>query len=106
MITARTTWHSISDAQRRTLIIVGTGSRKLRRSSWSKNFYDAYGEPHAVDKAAGLLTVRNLCSRGLLAWDGGSFDPEKAAVITERGLFVLRHGRATKKPAADDRPAE
>jgi hypothetical protein len=28
----------------------------------------------------------------LLAWDGGALDPEKAAVITERGLFVLKHG--------------
>ena len=27
-------------------------------------------------------------------WDGGAFDPERKAVLTERGKFVLRHGQA------------
>jgi hypothetical protein len=33
-------------------------------------------------------TIRNLCARDLLAWDGGAF------AVTERGRFVLRHGPA------------
>lgn len=88
---ARRTWESISDAQRRVLTIVATGKR-LVRSGGTKHFYDAHGEPHALPRVAGLKTVRNLCIRELLAWQDGAFDPEAKAVITERGLFVVRHG--------------
>ena len=89
---ARATWHSISTAQRRVLTLMGSGNRRLVREGGSRNFYQANGEPHAIARAAGLLTVRNLCSRELLAWDGGAFDPERAAILTERGQFVLKYG--------------
>jgi hypothetical protein len=36
-------------------------------------------------------TLRNLCARNLMAWDGGAFDPEAVAVITENGRFVYQH---------------
>lgn len=89
---ARATWHSISAAQRRVLTFMGESKRRLVRSAGTRHFYDAHGEPHAVGRVTGILTVRNLCSRELLAWDGGAFEPERAAVLTERGRFVLAHG--------------
>lgn len=89
---ARNCWHSISEAQRRVLNLAATG-RWLVRSPGTNHFYDAHGEPHALSRVAGLKTVRNLCARELLAYDGGAIDPERKMVITERGLFVVKHGQ-------------
>ncbi len=92
---ARMAWHSISPAQRRTLLFLAPG-RVLVRCAWSHNFYDAVAAADrfsTIAKAARLDTVRNLARRELLAWDGGAFQPEARAVLTERGTFVVAHGR-------------
>lgn len=88
---ARSIWHSISDAQRRVLILLAGGPGDLRRMS---------GRTYAVVSPAGtratgirLATVRNLASRDLLEWTGGAFDPEASARATERVGFVMKHGR-------------
>lgn len=91
---AKSAWHSISQAQRRVLEIMGTG-RCLRRSPGSRTRYHAYGEPHAVGNVCGLPTVRNLCARDLCHVDGGAIDPEAKIVLTERGKFVLKFGPPT-----------
>ncbi len=90
---ARSTWHSISLAQRRVLEALET-RWYLMRASGSRTRYDAHGEPHAEGNVCGIATVRNLIRRELLAVDGGAFDPEKKIVLTERGRFVLKHGRS------------
>lgn len=79
---ARSTWHSLSPAQRRALQYAGKRTRLKYRHS-----YCGLGEAEApITKP----TMRNLCRRELMAWDGGAFDPESAAVLTERGRFVLK----------------
>jgi len=88
---AQRTWESISDAQRRTLQVLGTG-RYLARSPGSRTRYHAYGEPHAEGNVCGIATVRNLCARELCHVDGGATDPERKIIITERGRFVLKYG--------------
>lgn len=92
---ARNTWHSISLAQRRVIETLVTGRYWLVRWAGGKNFYDAHGEPHALVKVASLPTVRNLAARGLIDWDGTATDPEKRAVLSDRGRFVWKHGRPT-----------
>lgn len=86
---ARNTWHSISDAQRHALTFASRcrAGRVIRRRGWYMEMEGA--RPH---RKIGVRTMRNLCARELMSWDGGAFDPEAAAVITERGLFVLEHG--------------
>lgn len=91
---ARSTWHSISPAQRRVLEVMETGRRLVQRD-YQKTRYDAYGEPEAVGNVCGIATVRNLCSRDLVHVDGGVKNPERVIVLTERGRFVLKHGRAS-----------
>lgn len=86
--TARNCWHSISLVQRFALQEaakyggrfdrVGKEYRHSRRNQSYRPIY--------------LRTVKGLCAHELMAWDGGVPDPEAAAVITERGLFVLKHG--------------
>jgi hypothetical protein len=87
---ARATWHSISPAQRRALALLCESPRRFVRSPGTVNYYDALGEPHAIARAAGLRTVRNLAARDLLEWNGGAFDPERVATLTERGRFVFK----------------
>ncbi|ACL60543.1 hypothetical protein [Methylobacterium nodulans] len=89
---ARSAWHSISPAQRRVLEALGDGRRLVREGS-SRTVYEAHGKPHALRRVARLATVRNLAARGLVDWDGGAFDPERRAVLSERGRFVLAKGR-------------
>ena len=91
LLSARSCWHSISPAQARALAIVGTG-RCLFRHPGQRNFYDAFGDPHAETKVCSIKTARALCAHELLAPDGGALDPEAKFVITERGAFVLRFG--------------
>lgn len=88
---ARSVWHSISDAQRRVLILLGSGPADLRRMKGQS--YDVVSSSGSRATGIRLATVRNLASRGLLEWTGGAFDPEASARPTERMAFVLKHGR-------------
>lgn len=95
---ARSAWHSISAKQRWVLERIGHG-RHLLRSKRLPNVYDAYPNIEAtvtkgvIFDACRLATARKLCGHELLHADGGAFDPEARFVITERGQFVLKHGR-------------
>lgn len=83
---ARNCWHSISNAQRRALSMMADGP--LERRSMKPSRYVVRD-----NFACRLATARALCAHELVAPDGGAFDPERRFAITERGLFVLRHGR-------------
>lgn len=89
---AKSIWHSISIAQRRTLVLMGEG-RHLVRKSRSRTYYNAIGGPEDIMEVARLPTVRNLAARNLVAWDGGALDPEARVVLTEHGRFVLDRGQ-------------
>lgn len=88
---ARSTWHSISDAQRRALFLLDAGPGDLRRVKGQS--YDVVSPAGIRATGIRLATVRNLASRGLLEWTGGAFDPEASAQPTEQMAFVLKHGR-------------
>lgn len=85
---ARSMWHSISSTQRRVLSGVARHGGRLERVGKE---YRASSGHHQSYVPAYVATIRPLCLRGLMAWNGGAFDPEAAAVITERGRFVLAH---------------
>jgi hypothetical protein len=88
---ARRTWESISDAQRSVLRDMAEYGGHLWQDPNNLNRFHlrvALGAVIRVRRA----TVRALASRELLAWEGGAFAPEAKAMLTERGLFVLRHG--------------
>ncbi len=88
---AKATWHSISKAARRVLLrLEGTPGQALCRRDEHSSVYVIEGGTEAVCK---LPTLRNLCLRDLMEWRGGAFDPEKAAVLTEKAIFVLKHGK-------------
>ncbi len=87
---ARSCWHSLSSAQRRVLEIMDEGRWLVRKLGTQ---YDAHGEPHALENVCRLPTVRKLLAHDLCELDGGAFDPERKIVLTERGRFVLAHGR-------------
>lgn len=92
---ARATWAALTPAQRRAVLFLDTG-RVLVRSARVAGHYDAEGIAPGVDtiaKAARLDTVRVLAARGLVAWDGGTTDPERRAVPTERLRFVAEHAQ-------------
>lgn len=95
---ARGTWNALTEPQRKVLLILLEGNRRLVRQKHSKHFFDAIGDPHAVARVAGVRTIRSLIARELLAPDGGAFDPEAAAVLTERARFVVQHGRQSANP--------
>lgn len=66
--------------------------------------YVRYGAGYVVDgpgvplpKPIRLATLRKLAAHGLVDWDGGAFDPEAAAVLSEQGRFVLAKGRPETK---------
>ena len=88
---ARSAWHSISHAQRTALRYAESVGGRLVRSSLRPRYISVALTPDA-EKPIGIKTVRNLCAHDLMAWDGGAFNPEGAAVVTERGRFVLKHG--------------
>lgn len=71
---AENLWHSISGVQRRLLLAMRAGDGKVARGT------------------VRIATLRNLANRDLIAWDGGAFDPEASAVLTEHGRFVIAHG--------------
>lgn len=87
---ARSAWHSISAAQRRMLELLREGKALVRAGGG----YVAVGAPggYAI-KAGRLPTARALCAHELIACDGCAMDPEARFVLTERGRFVLSHGR-------------
>lgn len=91
---ARSTWHSISIEQRRVMTACAQYAGRIFRSvgqggALSNRYHGCGLIPGAL-----LSTVRNLCSGELMAWDGGAFASETAAVITERGRFVVAHGKS------------
>ena len=94
---AKSVWHSISPAQRAVLAHFRlTGSNRLRRAAGG---YVVDGPGLPPPRPIRLSTLRNLAARGLVDWDGGAFDPEAAAVLSEQGRFVLAKGRPdTKNP--------
>ena len=85
---ARNIWHSISPAQRRALTAASEHGGRLTREGREYRHRDR----HQPYRPIHVAILRPLCERNLMAWDGGAFDPEGAAVITEHGLFVLKHG--------------
>ncbi|MBF5096483.1 hypothetical protein F1643_21025 [Azospirillum sp. INR13] len=95
---ARATWDALSEPQRKVLLTLLEGNRRLVRQNHSQHWYDVIGEPEAVARVAGRPTIRNLIARELLAPDGGAFDPEAAAVLTERARFVVQHGHQNNNP--------
>lgn len=90
---ARNCWHSLSPAQRRVCLFLAPG-RVLVRSARVAGYYDAAGIAPGLDtiaRAARLDTVRALARHGLVAWGGGTTDPEARAVASERLRFVVAH---------------
>ena len=85
---ARVTWSALSMAQRRALQEANLYGGVVERVG-KQYRHKARQQPY---KPVYVATIRNLCARDLMAWDGGAFDPEAAAVVTERGRFVLKHG--------------
>lgn len=86
---ARQTWAALTLRQRETLkLVAGWRHPRLVRPNTSPTHYfrDGTNKPPICQ----YPTVRNLCERELLAWDGGAFEPWRAAVLTERGRFVVR----------------
>ena len=89
----RMLWHSLSEAQRSVVKLLGGGGRRLIRCRHQRSLYDAHGEPHAVSGAARTATVRVLIRHGVLHWTGPEEDRELRAELTTRGhalLAVLR----------------
>ena len=85
---ARGCWAAMTATQRRALTEANIHGGRLDRDG--KGYRHASrNQPYRPIYAA---SVRNLCRRDLMAWDGGAFDPEASAVVTERGRFVLKHG--------------
>jgi hypothetical protein len=83
---ARNCWHSLSHTQRRALTEASRHGGKLVRVG-KEYRHAARHQPYIPIYVA---TVRVLCAHELMAWDGGAFDPEAVAVVTERGSFVLK----------------
>lgn len=87
---ARSAWHSITQTQRRALEAAWQHGGRLDRVGIEYRHRDRH-QPYVPIY---VRTIRPLCSRDLFAWDGGVFDPESAVALTERGRFVIAHGRA------------
>lgn len=93
---AQSVWHSISDKQRSVLRAISTTrTGKIVRRSTKPSVYVLNGKAELLCRAG---TIRALAAHDLLAWDGGAFDPEQAAVITERGTFTVAHGDDEPNP--------
>ena len=90
---ARSIWHSITEAQRKLLLLMEPG-RVLVLPPHSRTRYHAKGAPGAIDDVCGIATVRALCSRELLAPDGPAVSPEDRIILTDHGRFVLSKGRS------------
>ncbi len=95
---AQRTWEALSMTQRRIVSMMAERGFILIRNAKSSVLYDAVCAGETIPKAARLSTVRNLGERKLIAWDGGALDPEKRAVLTERGRFVHAQSSGTSTP--------
>lgn len=89
---AQMVWHSISNAQRRALKGISEG--RCRRV----NNYYLVGESGRFVWKERVATIRNLADRGLIDWDGGAFEPEREAVLSEAGRFLLAKGASHSCP--------
>ena len=89
---AKGAWHSISPTQRRVLAQMGSGAGHLWQDPMNERSYYLRLADTAVVRVR-RATVRKLAAHELLTWDGGAFSPEAKVVLTERGRFVLQHGR-------------
>lgn len=88
---ARNTWHSISGRQRMVLAAACvTPTGRIVRLSVKPSVCVLDGTTRLLCR---IPTVRKLCAHELMAWDGGTFEPEAAAVVTERGRFVVAKGQ-------------
>lgn len=90
LTTARNVWHSISPAQRTLINYLATHSVKLVREGSTSSYIGVEGDTKSHGRLAGLKTVRSLAARDLLAWEGGAFDPEAKATLTEKAVFVFK----------------
>ncbi len=88
---ARMTWSSISEAQRRLLLMLFNASALVRVPN-SPTRYEVQGAASDSRSRCGIATARSLCGRDLIHCDGTVFDPEGRFVLTERGRFVVKHG--------------
>jgi hypothetical protein len=88
---ARATWSALSEAQRRSVLAMQPG-RKLVREAHS-DWYVGIGRPSACGRVCHQRTARNLIARELVDLEGGAFDPERVLALSDRGRFVLAHGR-------------
>jgi hypothetical protein len=87
---ARGTWRALSISQRRVLWEIERRGPRLERVGKE---YRAIQGRHQPYVPIHVRSIRPLCQRELLAWDGGAFDPEAAVVLTERGQFIIKHGQ-------------
>lgn len=85
---ARNCWHALSKAQRTALAVAQEQGGRLQRCGKEYRVRDRIWHHQPIRVA----TMRNLCARDLMTWEGGAFDPEAVVVLTERGRFVLKHG--------------
>lgn len=82
-------WHSLSGPQRQLVRRLGEGDRTLVRCRHTRHFYDAYGEPYAISKVAGLGTVAKLVRLGVLRWTGPASDQAQMVELATRGRELL-----------------
>lgn len=85
---ARNTWGALTPQQQSTLKVVHAHGGRLERVGKAYRHRDR-NQPY---RPVYVPTVRSLCDRLLMKWDGLAFDPEGAAILTERGIFVVVRG--------------
>lgn len=105
---ARGTWHALSGKQRYALRAMAEG-RYIARSLMNPRVYHGYkngtealsGQPGVMLALCRITTARPLCARELIHVDGGALDPEAKFVITEKGMFVFKHGQGERWPKVE-----
>lgn len=85
---ARATWNALSHSQRGALEFMGDGGARLEKDP-SGTLFTSYGHKQGYVARFRSPTVRNLLSRELIGWATNG----RKIVVTERGRFVLKHGR-------------
>jgi hypothetical protein len=93
---ARSTWSALSQTQRAVLRGATEGDGRAKQDP-DNSFRFTMKVRMGCVIAIRRPTILNLCARELMAWDGGAFNPEGAAVITERGRFTLAHGGSDER---------
>jgi hypothetical protein len=94
---ARATWAALSRVQRKILALAAANGGTLERNG--KVYHVRWGVADLSMLSIRVSSIRALAARDLFAWDGGYLDPEAAVVLTERGRFVLAHGREGDSPS-------